>query len=332
MSATPAHPYNFAGRGIVERLARAGARNPAPALGRLRILINLAMTAVRNYSRRFTLDNLDIRGQVVRLTDVWRDMHVSRHYPANIKQFLGEMACVAVLVGAGLKQPGKAALQIQRKADRAGKKPVYTGPLAVVDCTEALGVRGMSAADFKDGAATFSEWVEGCTLAMTLTYTNTTQIYQSIVPVSGLSVAECFEHYFDQSEQLPTHLWLAANETGAGALLLQKLPNADIKDADGWARVEQLAASVSDAELTALPAEQLLARLFHEEDVRVYEAKPVTYACKRDLQKVENMLRSLGREEVEATLAELGYVEVKDDICNQVYRFDAEAVKRLFPG
>jgi len=288
------------------------------------------MPVLHNYSRRFTLENLDIRGQVVRLTDVWRDMHISRHYPANIRQFLGEMACVAVLVGAGLKQPGKAALQIQRKPNGAGKNAVYTGPLAVVDCTEALGVRGMSAADFKDGAATFAEWVEGCTLAMTLTYTNTTQIYQSIVPVSGFTVAECFEHYFDQSEQLPTHLWLAANETGAGALLLQKLPNADIKDADGWARVEQLAASVSDAELTALPAEKLLARLFHEEDVRVYEAKPVTYACKRDPQKVENMLRSLGREEVEATLAELGYVEVKDDICNQIYRFDAEAVKRLF--
>ena len=288
------------------------------------------MTAVNNYSRRFTFDKLAIRGQVVRLTDVWRDMHISRHYPANIRQFLGEMACVAVLVGAGLKQPGKAALQIQRKPDVAGHNAIYTGPLAVVDCTEALAVRGMSAPDFKDSASTFSEWVENCTLAMTLSYTNTTRIYQSIVPVSGLTVAECFEHYFDQSEQLPTHVWLAANETGAGALLLQKLPKADVKDPDGWARVEQLAASVSEAELTALPAEKLLARLFHQEEVRVYEAKPVTYACKRDPQKVEDMLRSLGREEVEATLAELGYVEVKDDICNQVYRFDADAVKRLF--
>ena len=294
-----------------------------------------------NYSRRFTLDNLDIRGQVVRLTDVWRDMHYGRHYPANIRQFLGELACVAVLIGAGLKRPGRAALQIQRK--RTGNAPeqgveTFTGPLAVLDCTEALALRGMAAtpdhsagmADLKNHAATFSEWVQECTLAMTLTYTATSQIYQSIVPVSGLSVAECFEHYFDLSEQLPTHLWLAANETGAGALLLQKLPKADQKDADGWARVEHLAASVSEQELTLLPAEQLLARLFSEEDVRVFAAKPVSYACKRDVQKVEAMLRSLGREEVEATLAELGIVEVKDDICNQIYRFDAEAVKRLF--
>lgn len=289
-----------------------------------------------NYSRRFTLDNLDIRGQVVRLTDVWRDMHDARHYPANIRQFLGELACVAVLIGAGLKRPGRAALQIQRKRnerdERADGAETFAGPLAVLDCTEALALRGMSAnrEDSRHCADTFSEWVQDCTLAMTLTYAETSQIYQSIVPVSGLSVAECFEHYFDLSEQLPTHLWLAANETGAGALLLQKLPDADKKDPDGWARVEQLAASVSDQELTTLPAEQLLARLFSEEDVRVYEAKPVSYACRRDVQKVETMLRSLGREEVEATLAELGIVEVKDDICNQVYRFDAEAVKRLF--
>lgn len=288
------------------------------------------MTELNNYSRRFNLDNLDIRGQVVRLTDVWRDMHSRRHYAANIRQFLGEMACVAVLIGAGLKQPGKAALQIQRKPGSREKNAIYSGPLAIVDCTDALGVRGMSAHDFKDNAATFSEWVEDCTLAMTLSYTNTTQIYQSIVPVSGLSVAECFEHYFDQSEQLPTHLWLAASDAGAGALLLQKLPDADSKDPDGWARVEQLAASVSEAELITLPAEKLLARLFHDEDVRIFEAKAVSYACKRDPQKVEDMLRSLGRQEVESTLSELGYVEVKDDICNQIYRFDAQAIKKLF--
>ena len=294
-------------------------------------------TGLQNYSRRFTIENLDIRGQVVRLTDVWRDMHNAR--PPHIRHFLGELACVAVLIGAGLKHPGRAALQIQRKrAATDASAETFGGPLAVLDCTESLALRGMAGASnaaadasrVNTRTAPFSDWVKDCTLAMTLTYTATNQIYQSVVPVSGLTVAECFEHYFDLSEQLPTHLWLAANETGAGALLLQKLPNADQKDADGWARVEQLAASVREQELTTLPAEQLLTRLFGEETLRLYDAKPVTYACKRDKQKIEAMLRSLGRAEVEATLAELGIVEVKDDICNQIYRFDAAAVKRLF--
>jgi molecular chaperone Hsp33 len=280
-----------------------------------------------NYSRRFTLDNLDISGQVVRLTSVWREMHAGRQHSPTIRQFLGELACVSVLVGAGLKQPGRAALQIQKKRE-PNSTATFAGPLAVLDCTDALALRGMALPG--SAASSFADWVGGGTLAMTLSYANSNQIYQSIVPVSGLSVAECFEHYFDQSEQLPTHLWLAADEEGAGALLLQKLPKADSKDPDGWARVEHLAASVNARELTHLPAEQLLPRLFSEEDVRLYEAKTVTYACRRDPAKVEAMLKSLGREEVEATLAAQGEIVVRDDICNQEYRFGAEDVARLF--
>ena len=279
--------------------------------------------ALTTYSRRFTLENLDIRGQIVRLTDVWQRMHAGRGYPKHLMEFLGELACVSVLLGAGLKQSGRAALQIQR-----GGKP--TAPLALVDCTDALAVRGMARIEPDVPTATFAEWVAGGTLAMTLSYAENTNVYQSIVPISGLTVAECFEHYFDQSEQVPTHLWLAADEHGAGALLLQKLPNADKKDPDGWARMEQLAASVTARELIAFPAEAVLHRLFNQEDVRLYEPKPVTYAGVRNEEKVKDMLRQLGREEVEATLAEQGEVVVKDDICNEEYRFDAAAVAALF--
>jgi molecular chaperone Hsp33 len=282
----------------------------------------------QNYSRRFTFDKLDIRGQVVRLTDVWQAMHRGRPYSPSVRQFLGELACVAVLIGAGLKQPGRAAIQIQKK--QLPETHAYPGPLAVLDCTESLGLRGMAAADSAQAQdISFADWINGGTLAMTLSYAKSSQIYQSVVPLSGLSVAECFEHYFDQSEQLPTHLWLAAGEQACGALLLQKLPNADTRDADGWARVEHLAASVTAAELTSLPAEVLLSRLFAEEEVRLYEAKPVTYACRRDVGKVEAMLKSLGREELESTLAELGEIVVRDDICNQEYRFGPDDVQRL---
>jgi molecular chaperone Hsp33 len=143
-------------------------------------------------------------------------------------------------------------------------------------------------------------------------------------------VAECFEHYFDQSEQLPTHLWLAATPQGAGALMLQKLPKADERDPDGWARVEMLASSVTERELVATPVDLLLKRLFTEEDVRLYEPKPVHSNCTRDEEKVKNVLRSLGREELEGTLAEYGEVIVKDDMCNQEYRFDPAAIAALF--
>ena len=279
------------------------------------------MENTTNFSRRFTLENLDIRGQVVRLSDAWRMLLAARNYPPHVVSYLGEMACVSVLIGAGLKHAGRATLQIQGGA---------IAKLAVVDCTASLGIRGMASFDESQDAATFADWVSGGRVALSVAHAETGQVYQSIVPVSGLSVAECFEHYFDQSEQLPTHLWLAANADGAGALLLQKLPKADSRDPDGWARVEQLAASVKADELINLNAEVLLQRLFAEEDVRLYEAKQVFCDCKRDEHKVKNMLRSLGRREVDSMLAEQGEIVVKDDMCNEEYRFDQPAVEAIF--
>ena len=279
------------------------------------------MTIRTDYSRRFTLDNLDIRGQVVRLSASWRDLINARNYPDYVTSYLGEIACVSVLVGAGLKHAGRVTLQIQGSA---------AAKLAVVDCTHDLGIRGMASFAVTAGRSSFAEWVAGGRVALTVAHADNGQMYQSIVPVSGISVAECFEHYFDQSEQLPTHLWLAANAEGAGALLLQKLPKADEKDADGWARVEQLAASVTASELVGLDAEVLLTRLFHEDDVRLFEPKLVHSDCRRDEEKVKTMLRSLGRAELDATLAELGEIIVNDDMCNEEYRFDHAAVAELF--
>ena len=279
------------------------------------------MNLVTDFSRRFTLDKLDIRGQVVRLSGAWRSLMHGRDYPANVTAHLGEMACVAVIIGAGLKHKGRATLQIQGGA---------LAKLAVIDCTHELGIRGMASYVEQPEAVSFADWVSGGRVALTVSQFDNNQMYQSIVPVSGLTVAECFEHYFDQSEQLPTHLWIAADAHGAGALLLQKLPKADEKDADGWARVEQLAASVTADELTNLDAETMLTRLFHEEDIRLYEPKGVFCDCKRDEEKVKNMLRSLGRDELNQTLQEIGEIIVKDDMCNEEYRFDPAGVDALF--
>ena len=114
------------------------------------------MEDIANYCRRFTLENLDIRGQLVRLTSVWAGMHHERGYAPAVQGFLGELACVAVLVGSGLKQAGRVTLQIQRAGETGA-------PLAMADCTESLAVRGI--ARKVDGVDTFSDWAAGGTLA-----------------------------------------------------------------------------------------------------------------------------------------------------------------------
>jgi molecular chaperone Hsp33 len=154
--------------------------------------------------------------------------------------------------------------------------------------------------------------------------------YQSLVPLNGDSIAEIFEHYLKQSEQQPARLFLAASPDGAAGIFLQKLPSADQCDPDGWARIEALASTVKTEELLSLPADELLLRLFHQETVRIFDAQPVVHDCPKDWAKVRAMLRSLGREEVDAVLLEHGEVLIQDDICNHEYRFDARAIDELF--
>jgi molecular chaperone Hsp33 len=178
------------------------------------------LSSQASYSRRFTLEDLDIRGQVVRLGDAWHALMQGRNYPEDVMRYFGELACVAVFVGTGLKHPGRVTLQIQGASTKAaeGAAAKRSAKLAVVECTHTLGLRGMAASGGEEELANptdgFAEWIGGGTLAMTVQNSDSGQMYQSIVPISGLSVAECFEHYFDQSEQLPTHLWLAAPPTG----------------------------------------------------------------------------------------------------------------------
>jgi len=272
---------------------------------------------------RFLFDVLDIRGALIRLGPAWRQMQAGRAYADATRNLLGELTAVAAMITNNLKTPGRLTFHLQ------GHGPVR---MLVVDCDEQLRLRGLAKGPGDLAPAPVSALFGDGRLALTLD-TNTAsagrQSYQSIVPLTGESIAEIFEHYLAQSEQAPARLWLMADAAHACGLFLQKLPEADRRDADGWNRVQQLAATVAPAEL-ALPPETLLTRLFPEENIRLFEGRAVSYHCPRNEEKVLDMLRSLGREEVEATLAAQGEIVINDDICNQEYRFGAEVLERLF--
>ncbi len=272
---------------------------------------------------RFLLENLDIRGTVVRLGPVWHELQARRDYAPPVRDLLGELAAVTAMIGSSLKLPGRLSFQLQ------GHGPVR---MLVMDCDEQLRLRGM--AQTREGeaiaAGTVPELLGDGQLVLTLqTDTTPDRPYQSVVPLAGSQLTDIFEHYLAQSEQTPTRILLGADERYACGLLLQKMPEADQRDADGWNRVLHLAATVSAAEL-ALPAETLLGRLFPEETVRLFDPVPVRYHCPRDEEKVLDMLRSLGREEVADILEEHDHILIQDDICNQEYRYGEEVLETLF--
>jgi molecular chaperone Hsp33 len=294
------------------------------------------MTAFADLTQRFLLENLDIRGQVVHLGPLWRAILARRDYPEPMRPLLGEFSALAVLIAAGLKHPGRVVLQVM------GHGPVS---MAVADCTHELALRAMvklsegaEAAGHVSGHSLRELFADG-RLALTIENHATARHFQSIVSLEGATLAESFERYFDHSEQVPTHLWVHTSAQSVGALILQRLPNADQKDTTGWARTQRLAALNAPA-LLAGEGERaagegvalFLASLFPEDDVRLYSPHPVHDGCTRSEEKVVSMLVGLGRTEVEATLAEHGVVAVHDEICNQEYRFTAADVARIFEG
>ena len=274
---------------------------------------------------RFLLEDLDIRGALVQLGPSWAAMNSRRSYAAPVRNLLGELAAVTALIGSNLKAPGRLSFQLQ------GHGAVS---MLVMDCNEQLQLRGMAksglSAEAESHVTGIEELLGDGKLVLTLQPKTAQTPYQSVVPLTGNSVAAVFEHFLEQSEQQPARLWLAATENTACGLFLQKLPNADILDPDGWDRIEALAATLHPEDLL-LPPETLLTRLFNAENVRLYAPRTASWHCPRDEEKVRNMLLSLGREEVESMLADAEVIAVEDEICGHEYRFGAEIIDELFP-
>lgn len=272
--------------------------------------------------QRFLFDDLDIRGAAIRLTDTWRRIQGSRSYPPRVSELLGEMCAISAIISANLKQAGRLTFQLSGHGDVS---------MLVIDCTQDLNIRGYARSEASvPVSAPLGDLLGDGRLMMTLDIEGTRQPYQSYVPVEGDSVAKVFEHYLELSEQQPAALFLAADENSAAGLFLQKLPGADIKDEDGWARVMQLAATVKREELLALEPEQLLNRLFHEETVRVFTPRPVRHDFPPDPEKIRDVLRSLGRAEILRIIEEHGELVVRDDLSNHDYRFSTEEALALF--
>ena len=275
-----------------------------------------------DYVQRFLFENLDIRGRLVCLTGSWQSMLNGRGYPEDIAALLGHTTALNVLLGANQKGAGRVTMQVQ------GSGPVK---LLVADCTADLKIRGMASYGGLSQKNTSERSLLGDgRLAVTLEDVKSGSVYQSLVPLEGETLEQIFEHYLAQSEQLEAFLRLYADGDAICGLLLEKLPGADSRDPDGWNRVKHLASTLTLDETRDAQPYDLLTRVFPEELMRVFRLYSVEYHCPYDEQKVKDMLRSLGRTEVEAILAEQGEVVIRNEMCNHEYRFNARAIAELF--
>jgi len=286
--------------------------------------------------RRFVFERYPFRGQLLHLGPAWAAMMEHHDYPAQVRDCLGEAVAAAALLSSTLKYDGLLSLQLR------GTGPMH---LMLVECTDGLAMRAV--ARFREPPDTRDLRVlsgDG-TLTVTIESGGASNRYQGIVPLTGASMSDCLRAYFEHSEQLPTRLWLRADAASASGLLLQRLPvtarpagvtesgaggvsEEEIEDA--WRRVQLVADTVTPEELARLEDRELLRRLFAEDDVRMFQSAPVFFRCRCSRERVGNMLRALGRDEVDSVLEEFGLVEVRCEFCSRSYRYDAVDAGALF--
>lgn len=278
-----------------------------------------------DFYRPFVFEDLAIRGALVRLGPAWQAMQARRDYPAAVRDLLGEMLAISLLISANLKQPGRLTFQLK------GSGPVN---MLVVDCDEQLRLRGMARHELSSSpemaAASVDDLIGDGQLQLSLDAAGLATPYQSLVPLQGASIAAIFEHYLERSEQQPTRLFLAADDQGAAGLFLQRLPDSEQRDTDAWNRIQLLAQTVRAEELLHRPVTDLLTSVFAEETIRLFDPRPASYHCPEDWEKVRAMLRGLGQAECLTMLDEQGHVTVHDDICDHLYRFDSADIEALF--
>ena len=307
----------------------------------------------RDCLHRFMFEQYPIRGHLVHLDAAWRALIEHSEYPEAIRDTLGEAAAASLLLAATIKFEGVLSLQLQ------GDGPMH---LMLAQCTSGLGVRGLAryregsfagtgagagtgvgaaaGARAGIGAAGIVDLIGAGNLTVTLETDDGSQRYQGIVPISGRRLAESLQVYFENSEQLPTRLWLHADASGASGMLLQRLPIADASRGahaadvtavdDAWRRVQLIGETLTPDEMRTLTDAEILHRLFNEDDVRLYEPAPVYFRCRCSRERVSGMLQGLGETETRSVLAERGAVEVHCDFCNRAYVFDAVDVAQLF--
>jgi molecular chaperone Hsp33 len=285
----------------------------------------------RDKLQGFIFDQFDIRGEILTLEQSYGEAIARGNYPQLIKHLLGEFMAAAGMLSATLKFDGVLTLQAQGP-----------GPLSMImaDCTRHHNLRAIAsfdrAYDFNTDEP-LAALVGMGTLSLTIDPSNGER-YQGIVPLESENLANCLEDYFTRSEQLRTRIWLAADteldSPRAAGLLLQALPRqletSAEKNLQMWEHTTQLANTITAEEQLTLDHEQQLHRLFHQEPLRLFEAKPVQFNCSCSKERISQALLSLGEKELNSILDEAGLVAIDCHFCGQHYTFTRDDIQRLF--
>ena len=272
---------------------------------------------------RYLFEQFAVRGELVTVSETWKQMLENHNYPLPVKTILGELLVATSLLTATLKFAGDITVQLQ------GDGPMS---LAVINGNNRQQMRGVARVqgEIPEGAD-LKTLVGNGYLVITIT-PEEGERYQGVVGLEGDTLAACLEDYFLRSEQLPTRLFIRTGEVAgtpaAGGMLLQVLPAQETQAAD-FEHLSILTETIKADELLTLAAEDVLHRLYHEEEVRLYDPQDVEFKCTCSRERCADALRTLPDNEVDSIIAEEGEIDMNCDYCGSHYLFNAMDIAEI---
>lgn len=268
--------------------------------------------------RRFLFEEHGIRGVWVQLTDSWQAAKQHQKQPDIALIALGQALAATAMLSTTVKFEG--AMVLQAQSDGA----IST---FVAQASNQGKIRGIVKTRSDIHSNSLIELFGQGQLVMSID-TGNGKPYQGIVPLQGDNLAQALQAYFEQSEQLKTRLWLFANDTHAAGLLLQALPSHE-NTTDAWDTLEIFANTMTETEIFNLDCHELLHRLFHEEDVRLFHSQPLAFECSCSRERIEKTLRAMGEDELYSILDEQEKIEVTCEFCSEMQTFSRQDVDTL---
>lgn len=277
--------------------------------------------------QRFMFEHHDIRGELVGIDEAYQAVISKHDYPDQVKKLLGEWIAAASLLSEILKFDGSVILQARGDAGIG---------VLMAECTHDQNVRAIAQVNGDIQSDKLQELFGNGQLVITISPRKGNR-YQGIVPLNSDTLAECLEHYFLQSEQLSTRIWLQCDNSRAAGLFLQKLPfkpgaSDDQKQQsdEQWQHVVTLADTIKSEELLSLENETILHRLYHEEDLRLFECEDVEFKCTCSKERTAASIKTVGQSELLDILESEPSIKVTCQFCNQTYSFDKIDIRAIF--
>ncbi|ENA0611483.1 Hsp33 family molecular chaperone HslO [Enterobacter huaxiensis] len=272
---------------------------------------------------RYLFEQFAVRGELVTVSETWKQILENHNYPLPVKNLLGELLVATSLLTATLKFAGDITVQLQ------GDGPMT---LAVINGNNQQQMRGVARVQGEvPENADLKTLVGNGYLVITIS-PEEGERYQGVVGLEGDTLAACLEDYFMRSEQLPTRLFIRTGEVdgqpAAGGMLLQVLPAQDAQTND-FEHLATLTETVKAEELFNLSATDVLWRLYHEEEVTVYDPQAVEFKCTCSRERCAGALKTLPDEEIDSIMAEDGEIDMHCDYCGSHYVFNSMDIAEI---